>query len=402
MTGPSSLGNQVSFPASFQSHERAIPFIHSALPGSKLLPTIVEQHSPASKSLKVEKPLPQIPTEPTQETVPAATQEGYDVIFPLSSLNPAYFRMQEQERVQESNDSDHTATIDQGSETESPVDAELEGVPETAEQFKTVLVQCVESNHLDTFFGPDDSFIQKVSALATNLRASDDPLLQSAENVDRLTCLTLYQLVIYCDDSGSMAGGLYNTQQQLVSRIVSLATKILPDDYGVELRFINSEFARNVRTSQVEAAVASVRPTGATPIGTNLRRKILEPLIYNVLSTSDKRIRRPFLVCTITDGYPNNEPESRFKDEIVECRKTLKGANYHPKSAMFCISQIGNNSSAFAFLQRLRIDSEIQDVLYCTSDQLDEKFREFKDNERVLDEWLLKTLTTPLMTRMDD
>ena len=62
------------------------------------------------------------------------------------------------------------------------------------------------------------------------------------------------------------------------------------------------------------------------------------------------------------------------------------------------MSQIGNDPSAYAFLKGLGEDQEISDVLYCTSSRLDDDLKQFKGNEKRLDEWLLKTLTQPIMS----
>lgn len=186
-------------------------------------------------------------------------------------------------------------------------------------------------------------------------------------------------------------------QAELVVRIARIATRLVPDGFGVDLRFINSSFAKNCTRDEMEAAVRSVGPSGSTNLGTSLRSKILQPLVYDVLARGEK-LKRPLLICTITDGDPNPEHESTFKNAIVECKQKVVDAGYEPVAVRFLVSQIGNDPSAYAFLKGLGEDQEISDVLYCTSSRLDDDLKQFKGNEKRLDEWLLKTLTQPIMS----
>ncbi|THH06243.1 hypothetical protein EW146_g9672 [Bondarzewia mesenterica] len=66
---------------------------------------------------------------------------------------------------------------------------------------------------------------------------------------------------------------------------------------------------------------------------------------------------------------------------------------------MFSISQIGDDAKGTAFLDGLRGDQEVEDVLHCTTDRLDSKYQELRMNERRIEEWLLKLLTKPIMER---
>ncbi|KAI0918884.1 hypothetical protein AcV5_001948 [Taiwanofungus camphoratus] len=275
------------------------------------------------------------------------------------------------------------------------------GEPDTVEGLKTGLDSYVAESGLDKFFAPGDPFLQTLAEKASALRDDPTTSLGSPENIKRLTRLSLYQPVIYCDDSGSMeSDNRYEHQCELVSRIARIATKIVPDEFGVELRFINAKpkHEGSMPAAKVEAAMAAVRPNGGTQIGTVLRNKILQPLVYDVLA-SGHNLTRPLLICVITDGCPSNEGAEEFKKAIVNCRRQLVNGGYEPTAVMFSISQIGNDKQARAFLDGLRGDKEIEDILYCTTDQLDSKLKELRENENRLEEWLLKTLTNPIMGR---
>jgi len=151
----------------------------------------------------------------------------------------------------------------------------------------------------------------------------------------------------------------------------------------------------------LDKILVKTQPRGGTRIGSTLRRDILAPFVYSKID-SRSSFQRPLLVCAITDGDPSSEPVTAFKDAIVECRRKLVAADYEPTSVMFCISQIGTDLKAAAFLAGLRDDDEIRDVLYCTADRLDGAFDEMRANEARLEEWLLELLTKPIMERYEE
>lgn len=194
-----------------------------------------------------------------------------------------------------------------------------------------------------------------------------------------------------------MCGSPFAIQRELISRIARVATKIVPEDYGLDLYFINRGSFHNRTAQEVDVALRSIDPSGGTPIGTNLHRRILKPLVYDVLSDPGRILRRPLLVCAITDGCPTGEYEGAFKSAIVECRETIRRAGYPSTAVRFSVSQIGSDSDATRFLDGLAGDVDIQDVVRCTTDRLDEKYRELRQNERELETWLLQVLTNPIM-----
>jgi hypothetical protein len=187
----------------------------------------------------------------------------------------------------------------------------------------------------------------------------------------------------------------YKTLCELVSRIVNVATKLLPDDTVVNLRFINNPFNRNITVAEVDGVMARAFYGGRTPLGAQLVNKIIGPLVYDKIYNPSFEFEQPLLVCTITDGIPDPGDIS-IKQIVTGCRTTLVNKNYDPASVMFCISQIGCDS-ADAFLDSLRNEKAIEDVVYCTTDRLDVKFAELRDNERQLEVWLLDMLTKPIM-----
>ena len=277
--------------------------------------------------------------------------------------------------------------------------------PKTVAEFQTFLNSEVQQDRFGKFFAPDDPFLATLAEKANALK--DDPTtdLGKPENIKRLTQLSLYHPVIYCDDSSSMnSENRYEYLIELVTRIARIATRIVPDDMaGVDLRFINNNLESTLSARQIQE-VMRFQPYGNTPIGTNLREKILKPLVYNIIDqpkTSNNPIpfKRPLLVCIITDGCPTSEAPNRFLDEIITCKQKLEARGYDPTAVMFCVNQVGTDHDAEEFLDALRNEKEIEDVIYCTVGQLDAKYEELKENERALESWLLHLLTKPIMER---
>ena len=241
----------------------------------------------------------------------------------------------------------------------------------------------LEDNDLTKFFSPGDDFLKDLARRATALSKDVATIYVNPDNVKRIANLSLYQPVIYCDDSSSMsAESRYDHQVELVTRIARIATKVLPDtdDCRVELRFINNGCASRLSAEEIAKTMHRVRPNNVTMIGTNLRLKILEPLVYRILD-SGRQLKRPILICTITDGCPVHEPEETFRNAIVECRERLLMKGYESTAVKFLVSHVGNDPQAERFLARLRRDNLTKDMVYCTSDRLDEKFKELKAAE---------------------
>ena len=264
----------------------------------------------------------------------------------------------------------------------------------------------MQQGKFEKFFSPNDPFLDKLAEKANALREDSTTDLGKPENIKRLTQLALYHTVIYCDDSSSMSGeDRYEYLIQLVVRIARIATKIVPDDMaGVDLRFINNDLASNLSDKEVLQAMRRVWPNGWTEIGTNLRKKILKPLVYDMIDSNTSSIspipfKRPLLVCIITDGNPQPEGRNVLRDEILTCKQKLVAKGYDPTSVMYCINQVGTDPEAEHFIDGLRNEKNIEEVIYCTVGQLDTKYEELKENERALESWLLDLLTKPIMGR---
>ncbi|KAL7762544.1 hypothetical protein ACKLNR_009079 [Fusarium oxysporum f. sp. zingiberi] len=278
--------------------------------------------------------------------------------------------------------------------------------PTTIDDFQRGVEKYVQDSDLGQFFAPGNDYLQKVAEKAIELK--DDPRnhLKEPEQMKGLVKLALYQPIFYCDDSGSMQanildhnGNVVSTRMEamrsLVQRMSSIATRLVPDGSGAHLRFINSDYQGDDLTADQIDSHMQFQPMGGTNIGTNLKKKVLEPLVFKKLD-KDGKLDRPFLVLTITDGEPSPEPVDTFKKTIEECGRRLDQKDYPQESTMFLISQVGNDPHADKFLDSLSGDTAIDRVLFRSSERLHEKYAELRDNEGELEEWLFNILMQPI------
>ncbi|KAL6902550.1 hypothetical protein GGI43DRAFT_343197 [Trichoderma evansii] len=315
-------------------------------------------------------------------------------------------------KVIDSEESERTEipTIDE-EKGPTPTDTPISKGPifNTAQDVQEDLTKHIKKMGLGSVIREDSPFISTVSDNAIKLKNSEGNLLNRDVDIQGITRLNIYQPVLYCDDSTSMrAGTRVKDQKEMVRRVTRISTSLVPSGHGTSLQFINHDLddgldVHNDTLShiQVEAIMNSVEPSGHTEIGTNLKKKILKPLVYDVIK-KNKRLERPILVSCITDGCPTHESPDMFKKEILKCTQFLKKKGYPPSIIRFQISQIGNSSKAGKFLQELNGDPELQEVLYVTAQHLDDKFEEFRDNEVELERWLLRTLLEPINGRRMD
>jgi hypothetical protein len=277
--------------------------------------------------------------------------------------------------------------------------------PKSKEEFKKSAIDFIQKHKLNRFFPSDDSpFLEKLIAKAVEVQDDDTSPIGQSANAEELVKFSLYQPVLYCDDSASMnpwsnikGEDRVQDQRDLVARIAKICTQLAPEDCGVHLRFINSDLPQvdDLRTPDVSSRMQMVRPNSFTEIGTNLRKKILEPIVYS------KPMKRPLFVSIITDGVPyggEGSPEHRntLRDEILKCQDYLQTNGLPPRAVVFQISQIGSDEESREFLKALASDPKLRNV-YITTQQMDSKFRQLKGNEWDLEAWLFRTLLHPVL-----
>ena len=135
-----------------------------------------------------------------------------------------------------------------------------------------------------------------------------------------LASLALYDTIMFCDDSGSMAmaedGARIEDLKLIVSKVAEIAT--LFDDDGIMVRFFNCSTEGNGIRSEAEASrlLSGVQYVGPTPLGSGLQRRVLQPMVY-----SQSALSKPALIITITDGEPDNRDE--VLNVITACKERM-------------------------------------------------------------------------------
>ncbi|KAI1802428.1 ankyrin [Daldinia bambusicola] len=269
----------------------------------------------------------------------------------------------------------------------------------TIEEYSTSLAKFIADNNLGNFFKNDDPFLKTLVHKAAKIKSDPESTFKTDKDIRDLLKLSLYQQVIFCDDSTSMSiSNRIKAQRRMVKRIAKVATYLAPEGDGVELRFINSSVSGSgLRDAELDAIVTGVRPVGDTAIGTNLIAKVLKPLVYDKLASRD--LKRPVLVSIITDGCPEPEAPDTLRDAIRECGKKLMEAGYDSDVVLFQINRIGSSRASKEFFDNLRNDEQLQRVLYCTTDRLEKVCEEANESENEkedqLDEWVYVTVVPP-------
>ncbi|KAJ3411694.1 hypothetical protein HDV05_001804 [Chytridiales sp. JEL 0842] len=133
----------------------------------------------------------------------------------------------------------------------------------------------------------------------------------------RLRQLETWDIVLLCDDSGSMRtpslAGLspqnpyaqtltrWDELKSTVSTIVEIATCLDAD--GIDIHFLNREPLRAVTSTEQLSVIFSIPPSGYTPIARSLRI-ILNERRQKVLRTGESK---KLLIVIATDGQPTDE-----------------------------------------------------------------------------------------------
>jgi len=181
--------------------------------------------------------------------------------------------------------------------------------------------------------------------------------------------LSLFDIILYVDDSGSMEfeeKGIRLKQLKEILALVAYAASKFDRD-GISVRIMNSMVqGDNIRTkADAEALVARVRFQGLTPMGTSLKSKVLEPMVVGPARAG--RLQKPVLVITITDGQPAGEPPGSVVDAIRYAVDELARTQYGRGAVSFQFAQVGNDLHAREFLGKLDEDPSVGQFIDCTS-----------------------------------
>ncbi len=184
--------------------------------------------------------------------------------------------------------------------------------------------------------------------------------------------LSLYDIVLYVDDSGSIEFEERGVRKEQLKQILGIVATVAStfDEDGVSLRFMNNDFMQNnIRNAQeVEQVISNIRFSGMTPLGTALRAKVLEPMIIGPARAG--RLQKPVLVISITDGQPAGESQDAVSQGIRNTVDEVSRTPYGRGAVAFQFSQVGNDTRARDFLGSLDEDPSIGGFIDCTSSKL--------------------------------
>lgn len=188
-------------------------------------------------------------------------------------------------------------------------------------------------------------------------------------------------------------GNRIEDMKEIVSKAAYAAS--LFDADGIDVRFMNSDVqGNNIRSEQeVESLIASVKFKGLTPMGTQLRAKVIEPLV--VQKARANQLRKPVLIIVITDGQPAGEANGAVFDALKYASDSLARTQYGKGAVSFQFAQVGNDLKAREFLGKLDDEPGIGELVDCTSVfevEQDEMSRAVPPVDLTPDIWLMKLI----------
>lgn len=165
---------------------------------------------------------------------------------------------------------------------------------------------------------------------------------------------------------------------RLIMERVSFASTLFDVD-GIALRFMNTDLS-GIRDqngnqlqdhccteAQIEQIMRGVQFKGLTPMGTSLRKKVIDEIV--LAKAQQGALKKPVLVIAITDGQPAGEPQNAVFDTIKYAFDTLQQRfpQYGRGGIAFEFAQVGNDEMAKKFLSKLDEDPNIGPMVDCTS-----------------------------------
>lgn len=261
---------------------------------------------------------------------------------------------------------------------------QVQGSPAEVQAYKQLLQDCINEKGLQTFYPQGTPVLDQIAQQAAQ---KINQVIQrwrvQKEIANDIVKLALYDIVLYIDDSGSMQfeeEGSRIKDLRLILERVSFAATLFDAD-GISIRFMNTDLSGvrdqqgrplqdGVATeAQIEQIMRGVQFKGLTPMGTSLRKKVIDEIVLG--RAAQGQLRKPVLVIAITDGQPAGEPQNAVFDTIRYAFDTLQQRYPQYRGGVaFEFAQVGNDEAAKKFLGKLDEDPQIGPMVDCTSSKI--------------------------------
>jgi hypothetical protein len=236
--------------------------------------------------------------------------------------------------------------------------------------FKRLMTATIQEKGLHAFYPPNSSRVDQIVRRAgQQVQILIDRWRIPREIGYDIVKLALYDVVLYLDDSGSMAfeSERIDDLKAMVNQIAFAAS--LFDEDGIQVRFLNSVIqGNNIKgEQQVQQMISQVKFSGLTPLAREMQNKILGPLVLQPARAG--QLQKPVLVITITSGEPAGEPKFDIVCVMNTASEELQRSRYGKGAVTFQFAQVGKDLKARDFLSKLDEDASIGDIIDCTSSE---------------------------------
>lgn len=151
---------------------------------------------------------------------------------------------------------------------------------------------------------------------------------------ERLRQLLGFEIVIVCDDSGSMITPVDGTQRtrwdelcEIVKKIIRIGVKF--DSNGLDIYFLNRLPYKNVKDPTTVDKAFQEPPYGFTP---------LVPVLQEIFTSklADRGRDKKLLVLVATDGVPTDNDGNEVTEELQHLMKEIRRADTTYVSFLLC------------------------------------------------------------------
>ncbi|KAF3314545.1 hypothetical protein TWF173_004628 [Orbilia oligospora] len=227
----------------------------------------------------------------------------------------------------------------------------------------------------------------------------------SQDDLVGLAMVSLYDIYFMCSDGESMKMG--SQLANLLCTLQSVSDWAARLGQGISLRFINtadpadSSWDGLGNQKRIRDIFQGLWPQGKTPLAQALQDKIFDPIIRNRFSIDSFSRRegevKPAIVAIITDGEPTDLDDSdtehianitfpdfsefgfrHFRNNILRLINDLPTG-----SIIFIVFKLGESSGVDLFLDRIRADEGIKDMIHCSAIELTDLFASPENPHRV-------------------